>query len=88
MPRRARTIKRETLPDAKYHNVTVAKLVNKVMQCGKKGTAASIVYGALDLLEQQASKDPVTALEQAVKNATWPFSGANLAAEINQGEEG
>jgi len=70
MPRRARTIKREILPDAKYHNVTVAKLVNKVMKRGKKGTAESIVYGALDLLEQQASKDPVTALEQAVKNAT------------------
>jgi small subunit ribosomal protein S7 len=45
-------------------------LVNKVMRRGKKGTAESIVYGALDLLEQQASKDPVTALEQAVKNAT------------------
>ena len=70
MPRRARTIKRETLPDAKYHNITVAKLVNKVMKCGKKGTAESIVYGALELLEKQASKDPVTALEQAVKNAT------------------
>jgi len=70
MPRRARTIKREIIPDAKYHNVTVAKLMNKVMKCGKKGTAESIVYGALDLLEQQASKDPVTALEQAIKNAT------------------
>jgi small subunit ribosomal protein S7 len=70
MPRRAQTIKRETPPDAKYHNLTVAKLVNKVMKCGKKRTAESIVYGALDLLERQASKDPVTALEQAVKNAT------------------
>jgi small subunit ribosomal protein S7 len=70
MPRRARTIKREIFSDAKYHNVTVSKLVNKVMKCGKKGTAESIVYGALDLLEQQASKDPVTALEQAIKNAT------------------
>ena len=70
MPRRARAIKRERLSDAKYHNITVAKLVNKVMQRGQKGTAESIVYGALDLLEQQASKDPVTALEQAIKNAT------------------
>ena len=70
MPRRAQTIKREALPDAKYHNVTVAKLVNKVMKRGKKRTAEGIVYGALDLLERQASKDPVTALEQAIKNAT------------------
>ena len=56
MPRRARAIKREILSDAKYHNITVATLVNKVMKCGKKGTAESIVYGALDLLEQQAQK--------------------------------
>jgi small subunit ribosomal protein S7 len=48
----------------------VAKLINKVMKCGKKRTAEKIVYGAMELLEQQASKDPVTALEQAVKNAT------------------
>ncbi|MFC1915849.1 30S ribosomal protein S7 [Chloroflexota bacterium] len=70
MPRRARAIKKEVSPDAKYHNVTVATLVNKVMKCGKKRTAENIVYGALQLLEKQASKDPVTALEQAVKNAT------------------
>jgi len=57
-------------PDAKYHNVTVAKLVNKIMQRGQKRTAENIIYGALDLLEQQTSKDPVTALEQAIKNAT------------------
>ena len=70
MPRRARATKREVPTDAKYHNITVAKLVNKVMKRGQKRTAERIIYGALDLLEQQASKDPVTALEQAVKNAT------------------
>jgi len=40
------------------------------MMRGQKSTAERIVYGALQLLEQQVSKDPVTALEQAVKNAT------------------
>ncbi len=70
MPRRAPATKRETPPDARYHSVTVAKLINKIMMRGKKRTAESIIYGALQLLEQQASKDPATALEQAVKNAT------------------
>jgi len=70
MPRRARAIKREVSPDARYHNIIVAKLIAKVMMCGKKRTAESIVYGALELLEQRASKDSVTALEQAVRNAT------------------
>jgi small subunit ribosomal protein S7 len=70
MPRRARPETRETPPDPKYHNVTVSKLVNKVMKCGKKRTAERVVYGALDILEQRSSRDTVTALEQAIKNAT------------------
>ena len=40
------------------------------MNCGKKRTAENIVYGALEELGQRVSKDPVAALEQAIKNAT------------------
>lgn len=70
MPRRTQPMKRETLPDAKYSSVTVAKLINRIMMCGKKRTAERIVYEALELLEKQASKDPVSALEQVVRNIT------------------
>jgi small subunit ribosomal protein S7 len=68
--RRARAVKREVIPDAKYRSTMVSQLVVKVMECGKKRTAERIVYDALERLGQQVSKDPVTALEQAVKNAT------------------
>ena len=70
MPRRAPAIKREISPDAKYNNVTVVRLINRIMRCGKKSTAERIVYGALQVVEQQESKAPVSVLEQAVKNAT------------------
>jgi len=70
MPRRARPIKRKISPDAKYDNETVARLINRIMRCGKKSTAERIVYGALGIIEQQVSKEPVTVLEHAVKNAT------------------
>ena len=70
MSRRARARKREIPPDAKYHNVTVAKLINKVMMCGKKSTAERIIYDALQIMEQRGTKAPVTVLEQAVKNVT------------------
>jgi small subunit ribosomal protein S7 len=70
MPRRARAVKREISPDAKYRSATVARLIVKIMQRGKKRTAERIVYGALERLGQQVSKDPVAALEQAVRNAT------------------
>jgi small subunit ribosomal protein S7 len=70
MPRRGHIIKRELSPDAKYHSVIVTRLINRVMAEGKKTTAESIVYDALDIMHQQGAKAPVNVLEQAVKNAT------------------
>ncbi|MGD0795013.1 MAG: 30S ribosomal protein S7 [Dehalococcoidales bacterium] len=70
MARRARAVKREISPDARYRSVTVSRLIVKIMQRGKKRTAEKIVYGALDKLGQKVSKDPIAALEQAVKNVT------------------
>ena len=70
MPRRGQAIKRETPPDAKYHNVIVAQLSNKIMMGGKKSIAEKIVYKAMEIMEQQEKKAPVDVLEQAVKNVT------------------
>ena len=70
MSRRSRATKKEIPSDARYHNVMVAKLINKIMKCGKKSTAEKIVYGALATIEGLESRAPVTVLEQAVRNAT------------------
>jgi len=70
MPRRVRVIKREIPLDAKYDNVTVARLINRVMMRGKKTTAERIIYDALQIIEEQGAKSPVSVLEQAVRNAT------------------
>ncbi len=71
MPRRSRATRREIPPEAKYNNVIVARVINRVMRCGKKSTAERIVYGALDIIEQQqSSEEGVTVLEHAVRNAT------------------
>jgi small subunit ribosomal protein S7 len=70
MARRARAVKREISPDARYRSITVSRLIVKIMQRVKKRTAESIVYGALEALGQKVSKDPIAALEQAVKNVT------------------
>jgi small subunit ribosomal protein S7 len=70
MPRRARALKREISPDAKYDSETVARVINRLMVCGKKSTAERIVYGALQIMEQKESKEPVSILEKAVRNAT------------------
>jgi small subunit ribosomal protein S7 len=70
MARRASSIKREVIPDAKFRSATVSRLIVKIMQQGQKRVAEKIVYDALEKLGQQVSKDPVAALEQAVKNVT------------------
>jgi len=71
MPRRARAIKRpQTRPDAKYQSINLARLINKVMQNGKKSTAERIVYGALSILEQKGSKSPLDDVGLAIRNVT------------------
>ena len=70
MPRRSRAIRRVIPPDDKYQNETAARLINKVMIWGKKSVAEGIVYDALDIIKHQGTKEPVTVMEQAVKNAT------------------
>jgi small subunit ribosomal protein S7 len=48
----------------------VTKLVNRIMERGKKATAEKIVYGALESIEEQESKPGISVLEQAIRNAT------------------
>jgi small subunit ribosomal protein S7 len=70
MPRRARVLTRQIPTDAKYDSETVARFINRLMMRGKKSVAERIVYDALDILEHQGAKEPASALEQAVRNAT------------------
>jgi small subunit ribosomal protein S7 len=70
MPRRARATTRQIPTDAKYDSEIVASLINKIMTRGKKSLAERIVYGAMDIIEKQGSKEPAIFLEQALRNAT------------------
>ena len=68
MPRRRVVAKREVLPDPKYGNSTLAKFMNHVMVSGKKSTAEGIVYGALDIVKERSSKDPIEVFDEALEN--------------------
>lgn len=70
MPRRGQITKREPSPDIKYNSILISRLINKIMERGKKSTARGIMYGALDIVEKQEGKPPVTVLETAIKNAS------------------
>jgi small subunit ribosomal protein S7 len=53
MSRRHSAEKRQILPDPKFGSEVVSKLINTVMEDGKKSKAESIVYGALDLVRRK-----------------------------------
>jgi small subunit ribosomal protein S7 len=70
MPRRAKVIRREVPPDARYHSRTLAAFIHKVMRSGKKSLAERIVYRALDQIEAQTRRNPLDIFDQALRNAT------------------
>jgi len=68
MSRRHRAEKREIIPDAKFGDVVLTKFMNSIMYDGKKSVAETIVYGALDQIEQKARQDPIQVFRQALEN--------------------
>ena len=68
MSRRHRAEKRTILPDAKFGDEVLSKIINIVMRDGKKSTAEGIVYGALDMLQARGSADPVQTFHEAIDN--------------------
>jgi len=70
MPRRARVVKRDVPPDARYGSKTITRFINKLMIDGKKSIAESIVYVALERAENQLRRPAVDVFEQAMRNST------------------
>ena len=68
MPRRREVAKRIILPDPKFNDRVVAKLVNIMMQDGKKSTAERCLYDALDLVAKRASEEAVKVLKKSLDN--------------------
>jgi len=69
MPRRAKVVKREIIPDAKYQSILVATFINRLMMRGKKSRAERIIYDALQIIQERTKENPLPTLEQALKNA-------------------
>ncbi len=67
MPRRRVAAKRAILPDPKFGNTILAKFINHLMVSGKKSVAESIVYGALDKVEERTKSDPMELFEKALE---------------------
>jgi small subunit ribosomal protein S7 len=70
MSRRRRAIKRELHEDARFSSPLVTRLINTVMERGKRNLAQRIVYRALDrVAEKMPQNSPLEIFQRAVDNA-------------------
>ncbi len=61
--RKAKPKKRVVLPDPVFHDVKVSKFVNHLMYDGKKNTAYTIFYSALETVKSKMQNEEKKALE-------------------------
>ncbi len=73
MPRKGHIAKRDVLPDPIYHSKLVTKLINNIMNDGKKGTAQTILYNAFKRVEEITNKPPLEVFEEALNNIMPTF---------------
>lgn len=68
MSRKKAAVKRSVLKDPRYGDEVITRFINKVMVGGKRGTAETIVYGALDLIKEKTGEEPLTYFHKALGN--------------------
>ncbi|HAB66888.1 MAG TPA: 30S ribosomal protein S7 [Firmicutes bacterium] len=92
--RKRRAVKRDVLPDPIYNSKIVTKLINQIMQDGKKGTAERILYEAFDTIKEKTGEEPMDVYQKALENIkpllevkSRRVGGSNLQVPIEVTEE-
>lgn len=68
MTRKKRDYTREVLPDPKYGDVVVTKMINAMMRSGKKSVAESAFYRAVDVASKKSNTEPLELFHRALSN--------------------
>lgn len=68
MPRRGNVPVRDVLPDPIYNSKVVTKLINQVMEDGKRGISSNIIYEAFEIIAAKLSTDAMSVFNQALEN--------------------
>jgi len=68
--RKKRAPKRYIQPDPKFGEVLVSQFVNRLMWSGKKSTAYTVFYGALDLIEERTKESGLETWRKALQNVS------------------
>lgn len=62
--------KRLLAPDPIYGSRLLQRFINKVMMDGKKSTAQTQIYKAMELIKEQTKQDPLSVFEKALTNVS------------------
>jgi len=68
VPRKGHIAKRDVLPDPMYKSKLVTKLINSIMEDGKKGVAQKICYDAFKTMAEKSGKDALEVFEESINN--------------------
>ena len=68
MPRKGPVVKTPVVADPVYNSPIVTALINRVLLHGKRSTAESIVYHALEGTRAKTQVDPLITLKRALDN--------------------
>ena len=68
MSRKHRAQQREVLPDPRFNDIVVTKFINNLMIGGKKSTAETIFYGALQQAEAKMGEEGIKVFKKAMSN--------------------
>jgi len=70
MSRKKREFARKVLPDVRYGDIVVTKMVNAIMHSGKKSIAERAFYRALDILKERTKTEALDAFHRALANVS------------------
>jgi small subunit ribosomal protein S7 len=68
MSRKHQAPQREVLPDPRYGDILITKVINSLMYDGKKSTSESNFYKALDLVEKKTGEEGIKVFKKAMNN--------------------
>ena len=68
MSRKNKAPRKILLVDSKYKSTIIPKLINSIMNDGKKTIAEKIIYDAIDKIKSKSKEEPIKIFNEAINN--------------------
>ena len=68
MSRKNKATRKILLVDSRYKSTIIPKLINSIMNDGKKTIAEKIIYEAIDKIKSKSKEEPINIFNEAINN--------------------